>query len=207
MYKLIIFDFDGTIADTFQLFFDLVKEVSEDLGLEKELTKEDVKKYRRQGVAKVIKELGIKPWQIPSLIKKGQELLKGKIKKAEPFAGIPEILKKLSRKTTLGIITTNSAENAEAFLEKHRLNFFDFVISSPALFGKSKLIEQVIEEYKLDKTDLIYVGDEVRDIENAQKAGIKVAAVSWGYNDKELLASHNPDFLLETPSDLKRMLE
>lgn len=206
MYKMIIFDFDGTIADTFNLFYQVAVELSREFGMEDKLNPELIKKYRHQGAAKIIKDFGIKPWQIPKLVKKGQTLFTNKVAEAKPFLEIPEVLEKLNDQTSLGIITTNSAENVEAFLEKHRLDFFDFVISSPALFGKSKTIKNVLKNYNLNKFEVIYVGDEVRDIESARKAGVGVGAVTWGYNDEDLLQLNNPDFLFDIPQELLTLI-
>jgi phosphoglycolate phosphatase-like HAD superfamily hydrolase len=52
----------------------------------------------------------------------------------------------------------------------------------------------------------VYVGDEVRDIVAARKAGVDVAAVSWGYNTREVLAKHEPDYLIERPELLPTLL-
>ncbi len=54
----------------------------------------------------------------------------------------------------------------------------------------------------MNSEEVIYVGDETRDIEAAKKINSKVIAVSWGFNTKEALARHNPDFLIHQPSEL-----
>ena len=50
--------------------------------------------------------------------------------------------------------------------------------------------------------DIIYVADEVRDIEAARKAGVKIICVSWGYNDKSSLEKNNPDALVDNTDQL-----
>ena len=59
---------------------------------------------------------------------------------------------------------------------------------------------------KLSKSDVYFVGDEVRDIEAGKKAGIKTIAVSWGYNTKDALAKEQPDYIIDTPLDLKTVV-
>ena len=53
----------------------------------------------------------------------------------------------------------------------------------------------------LKACEVIYVGDEVRDITGAKNAGVKVIAVAWGYNSRELLEKHKPDFPVDTPQE------
>jgi phosphoglycolate phosphatase len=70
------------------------------------------------------------------------------------------------------------------------------------LFGKNKIITNILKRRHLEKEETCYIGDEDRDIEAAKKAGVKSAAVTWGFNTKKRLASINPDFLITKPSDI-----
>ncbi|MEA2020695.1 MAG: HAD-IA family hydrolase [Patescibacteria group bacterium] len=207
MYKTVIFDFDGTIADTFSIFCNTLRKLSEDFG-QKELTEEDIKAYRAKGAKALIKDFKILPWRIPFLIKKGQVLFQEKIQEAEPFPQIPEILYKLAESNNkLGVLTTNSRKNVQIFLKKHNLEVFAFIVSVPSLFSKSRTIRSTFKKYNLKCKEVIYVGDELRDIENAKKAGVDVVAVTWGYNNKELLVRGNPDFIIEKPKELLNILQ
>ena len=70
------------------------------------------------------------------------------------------------------------------------------------IFGKDKAIKEVIKKYKFTANELIYIGDETRDIEAAKKSKVKVIAVGWGFNSPEVLIAHQPDFFVETPREL-----
>jgi len=76
------------------------------------------------------------------------------------------------------------------------------VVGYPRLFGKGKALKRILRAEKLERADVLYVGDEVRDIEAAQRAGVKCAAVTWGFHAADLLRTANPDFVLETPGEL-----
>ena len=52
----------------------------------------------------------------------------------------------------------------------------------------------------------MYIGDELRDVKASQKAGIPIAAVTWGFNSRESLAASEPDFLFDQPVDFLRLL-
>ena len=207
MIKTLIFDFDGTIADTFSIFCEAFKEIGQEIGL-KELTEEDIKNYRLKGAEDLIKEFRIMPWRLPTLIKKGQRLFRDKMNGTQPFDQMPETLRRIfEKKIKMGIITTNSKRNVATFLKKYDLEVFDFIVSAPSIFGKTKAIKRAIKKYRLEKEEVIYVGDEIRDIEGAQKAGIRVAAVIWGYNDFNLLEEGKPDFVIRKPQDLLKLFQ
>ena len=89
-------------------------------------------------------------------------------------------------------------------MQNHDLDFFDFIVSS-YLFGKEHKIKKIIKKEKINPRDVIYVGDEIRDISAAKLANIKIAIVSWGYNSLDSLVSHEPDFVMNDPYDLLEM--
>jgi len=59
---------------------------------------------------------------------------------------------------------------------------------------------------KLYTEDVIYIGDEVRDIEAARAAGIKIASVTWGYNLESILTENKPDYIVTQPRDLLNLM-
>ncbi|MEL6578529.1 MAG: HAD hydrolase-like protein, partial [Cyanobacteria bacterium J06621_12] len=81
-------------------------------------------------------------------------------------------------------------------------HLFRYVYSGTAIFGKHRVLNQVIKEHRIDKCEVIYVGDETRDIRSARKSNIPVIAVSWGFNAAEILAEHQPDILVDQPLEL-----
>ena len=201
-YKTIIFDFDGTIADTFGVFYAILRELGPQIGIG-ELTPEDILEYRQKGAKELIKQFKIKAWRIPFLIKKGQKIFGKHIDSTRPFEEIPEVLRLLfESKIKLGIVTTNTEKTVRELLEKWDLEVFDFIISTPSLFGKKRALKKILRRYRLKKEEVIYIGDEVRDIESAKSAGITTGCVVWGYNARELLLSHSPDFVFEKPKDI-----
>jgi phosphoglycolate phosphatase len=108
----------------------------------------------------------------------------------------------------LGIITSNSQENVTDFLRVNDLdNLFDFVYSGVTIFGKTTIINNVLKQKQIKPQEVIYVGDETRDIEASKKANIKVIAVTWGFNSQEVLAKQNPDFLIQEPYELLEVIK
>ena len=123
--------------------------------------------------------------------------------RVDPISGIPETLATLhGRGERLAILTSNSEANVEAFLTRHNLPYFEFVSCSSKLFGKGREIRRILRKEKLTPGEILYIGDETRDIEAAKETGLRMAAVTWGYNSEEALQALNPHHLVSLPGEL-----
>jgi len=197
MKKYIVFDFDGTIADTYQDVLNLVNDFKED-----KYKKIDFKDIRDYGFRYLIQKAGIPLWEIPEFIYQ----VKSKLKKKNNIRLFPDILdvfKKLSENYNLGIVSSNSEENVKIALKKYKIeNLFKFIYSDSSIFGKHLILKKMCKKYKINPDDVIYVGDEDRDIIAAKKARIKVIAVTWGFNSEKLLKKEKPDYLIHTPKEI-----
>jgi len=207
MVREIIFDFDGTVADSFGAMMEIFGEHKKEFGFEK-FGKEELKIYREFGVANLIKERKISIWKVFKILRVGKKLMNQKIKSVKPFEGIREMLMELKKRgLILGIISTNSEENITNFLKKNKIEMFDYVVGKGSLFGKKRVIKNILKKRKLKKNQVLYVGDEVRDIEACKKLGIKVAAVTWGFSDEKLLAKNRPNYLVKKTKELKYVID
>ncbi|OGM28059.1 hypothetical protein A2962_05585 [Candidatus Woesebacteria bacterium RIFCSPLOWO2_01_FULL_39_61] len=119
-----------------------------------------------------------------------------------PFKGIKDVLKILSRRYNLGILTTNQTRIVEKFVNKHKFNFFSFVHSEKVVFGTDKCLRKVIAQHGLNSEETYYIGDETRDIEAAKRQRVKTIAVTWGAESKNLLRKANPDIIISEPKEL-----
>ncbi len=204
MKKLtLIFDFDGTIADTLHAIKHIMCEIYAECGLG-EIKEEDIERMRGMSAREAVKKLGIPWWKIPSLLKRGKAELSANIEKLLPISGIGPALGKLKAEGhKLYIVSSNSKENIERFLENHGLTkTFDDIHSDSGLWGKSGILKKLIKKESLAPGEALYVGDEIRDIEATRKAGIGIIAVSWGFNTEAALQKHNPDYVARKPEDL-----
>jgi phosphoglycolate phosphatase len=201
--KVIIFDFDGTIADTVDALVTIANRLALEFGYV-QISANELTLLRNLTAREIIRYSGVSFLKIPFLVKKVKGELKNKIKELEPIAGITEALIELKNQGyKLGIITSNSQENVNEFLQHHNLdNLFEFIHSGVTIFGKTTIINNVLRQRQIKPQTVIYVGDETRDVEAAKKANIKVVAVTWGFNSPEALAKENPDFLINHPSEL-----
>jgi len=201
--KVIIFDFDGTLADTFDAVVRISNRLANEFGY-KPAAPADVAKIRSLSSREIIKQSGVSLFKIPFLLKRLKADLHYEIPQLSPVVGIQEALIKLNHKgNRLGILTSNSEENVRLFLNKHEMaGLFSFIDSETKLFSKHKVLRKFLQKNFLTSEEVIYVGDETRDIEAARKINMKAIAVSWGFNSKEALAAQNPEFLIHKPNEL-----
>ncbi|MBX9577991.1 MAG: HAD-IA family hydrolase [Chthoniobacterales bacterium] len=200
--KVLLFDFDGTVADTRTMALRILNELSEEFRF-RSLPEEELPEARNMTTQKLIRHLGIRRWRVPKIARRGLVKFHERIHQVEPILNVPEILQQLhERGFRLGILTSNSEANVSAFLKHHQITCFEFLRSSSKLFGKSREIRRIMKEHHLQPEDLIYIGDETRDIEASHSTAIRIAAVTWGYNSAEVLRSMNPEFLFDHPEQL-----
>lgn len=205
--KVVVFDFDGTLADTFEMAFAILNDLAEEFHFRK-LGRDDLEHARDMRTRELMKFLGVSPTKLSRIGARGTSALHAQIDRVVPLPGIPELVMELHRRQfALGIITSNSEDNVRTFLRNHDLDVFQFVRSSSKLLGKAREIRQVMKTFRFSAGDMLFIGDETRDIEAAHKAGIPIAAVSWGYNSRRSLEKMKPGRLYDSTESLLDALQ
>lgn len=202
MTKVIIFDFDGTLADTVDILLSITNRLSAEFGF-KSATKEELAQLSNLNSWQILQYSGISIFKFPLLIRRLKAELHSEVPHIQLFPGIKEVLLELKKRGfQLGIITSNSRENVLGALEKNGLQDTFTFIYSGSTFGKHKVINKWLRIENIHTEKVVYVGDEIRDINAAKKTGIKVIAVGWGFNSPQALAAQNPNFLIKRPQEL-----
>lgn len=201
----IIFDFDGTIANTLPILI----EVAEQLSItEMPLTIELVEELRGLPAQQILKRVGIPLRKVPALVTRGRKELIVRLAEAKPFKGMLEVIQELSKSSNLYVMSSNSDQNIKQFFKTYGFDqYFQAIYGNVSLFGKTKGMKKIIKLENLDKSRVIYVGDETRDIEAAHKIKIKVASVTWGYNNKQILSKFKPDYMVSRPEELLQLIK
>ena len=146
--------------------------------------------------------MNIPLWKLPEMVLRVSSKLKNN-KNIKLFPGIIEMLSNLKNNYKLGIVSSNSKENIIETLKKHNIeNLFEFVYSDSSLFGKHLVLKKMCGKNKINPHEVMYVGDEDRDIIAAKKIKIKTIAVTWGFNSKEKLSRENPDYIVDSPMQI-----
>ncbi len=206
-YRVLVFDFDGTIADTLGETRRIFNELAPDYGF-RQVTEHELADLRHLSLKDLLSELGIPKRRVPSLIARGTGLMRGNIMRLQMIQGMNEVLVEMRKHVeSFGILTSNTDSNVDLFLKTHGLREqFDFISSTSKLTGKAKHLRAIRKTFSMRHEEMLYVGDELRDVKASKKAGIPVAAVTWGFNSKESLETHRPDYLIDHPVDFLRLL-
>lgn len=204
--KVIIFDFDGTLADTFDIGRAILNALADEFDYRK-VKPDEVEKVRDMRAPQVLKYLGIRPTKLSKISRRAGEELSLRIEGVKPLRGIASVVRELhERGFRVGILTSNTQENVSIFLRNHDLEIFDFIRCSSKLMGKAREVKAIRKEFKLSRPEILLVGDETRDVEAAHKAGVAIAAIAGGYNSRSALEKSAPHFLLSEPEELLTLL-
>lgn len=206
MIKHILFDFDGTIADSSGLLLQVLHELAERKHIN-HLSAEELFRFMGLPIHRRLKPLGVRFFKLPRLMAEGLRIYSQRTQGLRMFDGLDSVLRGLHEEGfRLSIISSNSVENIQRFLREHELECFEQVISAK-LFGKHRALQKYLKACGLAPEEALYVGDEYRDIEACQKVSVQIVSVTWGYDSLELLKSGNPDFIAYQPSDIRGVIE
>ena len=206
--KFIIFDFDGTIADTMILGWQIANKLADRFGY-RHVKKEEIAELRHKKTQEVLKSINLSLVKLPIVANCFRKELHKNIDKLQPIGGMKEVIKGLYEQGHyLVVATSNSQKNLLQFLRNHQLEaYFQHTLAGIRLFGKSKLIGGFLKKHKIEKGEVVLIGDETRDIEAAKQCGIEVISVSWGFNAYEILEKHHPDNIVNLPTELAKLFE
>jgi phosphoglycolate phosphatase len=200
--KTVIFDFDGTLANTVSLVGRIYNEHAQDFGaLPVDLN--NLSAYRRLGYKGAMKKANIRWTVLPRLVLFIGKEMKAHMGEVEPYPGIVALLHKLKQDgISIGVLTSNNEQLVRDFFEAHSFPDFDFVVSEKTMFGKEKALKRIMKRRKLALHETVYVGDEPRDVTGSHKAGIKIIGVSWGLAGREGFQDTVPDVIVDTSQEL-----
>ncbi len=200
MKDIIIFDYDGVLADSLDLTISIYNDLSSKYGVKKIEDKDDFTKFFYDNFFIGVKKNGIKPELAPLFLNEILEGLSKNLEKIPIFPGIKEILSSLAEKYKLVIVSSNASQLPLGFLENHGITEISEVIGSDKERSKVKKILKIKKENP--KSRIFYVGDTVGDIDEGRAAKVFTVAAGWGFHSKEDLLGANPDFLAESPQEL-----
>lgn len=199
----LIFDFDGTLVDSFHTAIEKLNILADEFNFRK-IQPNEIADLKDLSSRELIKYLKIPIYHIPKIITLGRKHLNNEMLKLAPFLNIHEVLQQLHNANfSLGILTSNSKENVNAWLKFNKMDhFFNFIHTESNYFGKAAIIKKILKKYTINKQHAFYVGDETRDIDAAKKNDIGSIAVTWGVNSEKILLQHEPHYIARKPEDL-----
>ncbi|MGB3766990.1 MAG: HAD hydrolase-like protein [Phormidesmis sp.] len=199
----LIFDFDGTIADTLGTIVRITNRIAPEYGYST-TTPEKLKYYQSLSTKEMLQQSELPLFRLPFLLRRVRKEMAAEIDSV-PIARdlVPTLRDLLAHNHRLMIMSSNSRRNIEGFLARHGIeNVFESVQGGVGLLSKARVLKRIVQRGDLDFSQVIYVGDETRDIDASKQVGILVAAVAWGFSSREALAAQKPAFLIDHPHQL-----
>lgn len=205
-FRAVLFDFDGTLADTYPLFMEGLHRYQQVLRYNLPASGV-IDQWRDSNPVDVITALRLEKYKLPILAFLLRRFMKSAAGRIELFPDIPDTIRSTSREGVLtGVVSSNSRALVQRVLQRHGTREFHCYACGVSLYGKANHIRRIMRRENLPPRSVLYVGDEVRDIESAHKAGAVAAAVTWGFNSPQALRNAQPDYLFDTPKQLTGLL-
>ena len=200
-YPLVVFDFDGTLADSLGPALATYNRIAPGLGLR---PIEDLEAARSMPTRKLLKQLGVRFWRLPRVVRAFQAAAAEHAGELRLHDGVAPVLRGLhARGHRLGILSSNREDAIRSCLRANAVeDVFAFVIGYPKLFGKAKALRKILRHHKADRAGLLFVGDELRDLEAGRKARVSTVAVTWGFQAEPLLRDAGATYLVRRPDEL-----
>ncbi|MDD2807693.1 MAG: HAD hydrolase-like protein [Patescibacteria group bacterium] len=201
MKKIILFDFDGVIVDSFETAYSIVEELQ--LGFSRQYYREmfcgnifdSVDSHHQNGNHKKVSQ---EEWF---------KLYAKKLLKLPVIIGMPAALKKLSASYRLVVVSSSINSPIQSYLELHHINqLFDKVYGADVHRSKIEKMRMVLAEYNISQSDCVFVTDTAGDLKEAAKVGIDSIVVSWGFHSKDYFSDLNYYQIVERPNDLVRVV-
>lgn len=205
-YKLIIFDFDGTLADTFPWFASVLNGVADRYRFRRIETHE-VEGLRGRSARQLIEHLGVARWKLPFIAGHMRRLAASDGGPIAIFPGIEPMLRQLRQEgVVLAIVSSNSESNIRRALGGEMASGFAHFACGAGLFGKATKFRQIARRAGIEHAQCLCIGDEIRDFEAASSAGMAFGAVSWGFTSAAALQALQPAFMFAHPHDIDARL-
>ncbi len=205
-YALAIFDFDGTLADSWRLMGEAMIDASDRFGY-KRLSPEEAQDLRGKDNRVVMEALGVRAWQVPQIVLHMRQVALRRAGEIALFPGVPAMLDGLRHAgIRLAIVSSNGEEAVRAVLGAETSRLVDDYECGAAIFGKAPRFRRVVRRARVAPAHAIGIGDEARDIDAAHAAGITAGAVTWGYATADLLRSRAPAHVFDAMDEITRLL-
>lgn len=200
-YRFLIWDFDGTLVDSLELALCVYRELQQSHGLP---PIDDPEAVRDLSLTQFVKQFEIPVRRVPRLFTAFLTACRQKIDTVSLNDGIREVLTGLHEQGLRhAVISSNSKENIQLCLQSHGLEeLFEFVIGTSRIHGKTRGIRKALKTLGHSPPDVLYVGDEIRDVEACRAIPLDVAAVEWGLNSAKALQTAQPTFQISKPEEL-----
>jgi phosphoglycolate phosphatase len=203
--ELIIFDFDGTLADSLSWLMTVLDDVADRYGFMR-LDPAHMSHLRGCDIWQVLEHQRVARWKVPLVARHLRARMQRDIGRIRLFPGIEHALQRLAAGGgRLGIASSNSSRNVSAVLGASA-GLFRHLECGVSLNGKATRLKRLLEASGVPPARAWYIGDELRDARAAAQVGVAFGAVAWGYTHVQTLAAAGAHATFASAEDLAEAL-
>lgn len=162
--------------------------------------------FRHYTPRQMMELVGMPAWKLPLVARSFISLMKQNATSISLFEQVDKTLLQLvNHGMVLAIVSSNSYDNISQILGPANTKLIRHFECGMSIFGKPTRIQKVLKKTGIPSHEVIYIGDQVTDLEAARKVSIAFGAVSWGYGTIESLREHLPEEEFESVSAITRI--
>ena len=207
MRTVIIFDFDGVLADTLDDMLAFGAQASTQMGFPRQPTQNDLDAMERMSLVSYAEQLGLPADRLDEFAQRCIKLFAQKTQPPNIFPGMAQVIRQLSLCCHIGVVSGNGTQVIKGFLKHHALEKNVEQVYGADISGtKAEKIVHLVTQAGGNLETAYMVGDAVSDIHAARQAGVQSVAVTWGHQSRVRLLSAQPDHLVEEPAQLNALL-
>ncbi len=204
---ILLFDFDGVLADTLDDMLNFAQAACEQLDLRRNPTRADLDALEEMSFVEYGRQLRVPSQHIEIFVRLCLDMFEQRMQPPKIFDGMAQVVVKAADDHAIGIITGNTSQTVERFLRANKLEeYIKIVLGVEQPGSKSAKIRMAAQELAQPGKDVYMIGDAVSDIRAARQASVKSIAVGWGHQSISRLEAEHPDHLVKTPLILKHLL-
>jgi len=200
--KYIIFDFDGTLADSTAVFASAWNTLAQKYKF-KGIEFKEIESLKKLSIAERSKLFDFPMYKLPMILPQFYRLYRQSLNEVHLYEGIKDVLMEIDKRGyKILIISSNSQENILEFLKMNGIQCVSNVLCSNRIFGKDKVLKKFLKDSSSTASDVLYIGDEQRDIVACKKVGVPIIWVSWGYDSIEVIQQEEPEYKVNAPQEI-----
>jgi len=202
--KLFLFDFDGVLVDSLDVYEKTVKDNLQKIKQPVVLSREEFLELFEDNFYTSLKNKGI---DLNVFMKAAEDILaQVRITDMKPFPDVAPVIETLHKNHCLIVVSSNDYASIKEALDLFHFNdYFRDILGSDFMFSKKEKILYAAEKYHVEPNKIYYIGDTTGDIKEGKQAGVKTVGVTWGWHSRERMAAAEPDYLFDTPGELLQL--